>query len=336
MSLRKLNSLVLLAALACAAISCKDDDDETTSPSLDGTLTADVPEYVLPGHTYTMTPSGVTHPDGDAIGYCWKVSPTMSKYDTSDVFEFTVTDTLQTLTVTCYAFAEGYSSSTASYSSTVVKGGLDGSLQGLGIFPSTPYVTVDGTRHYYMTAGGLDWFRTNLADRTKGGAPFRNSDAMSDIFGHFYSYEEALDACPEGWTLPTEEDWLALASAYGAPEGLEKYSEIPGVAAAFMADAAFNGSIMWEYWPAVGAITNASGMSMVSCGYANLGEKSSDGTYPGAIFNGVYEYAAFWTADAAEDGMAYYRYLTSDQSYMAAAKGDALSFGANVRCVRRK
>jgi tRNA G18 (ribose-2'-O)-methylase SpoU len=59
-----------------------------------------------------------------------------------------------------------------------------------------------------------------------------------------------------------------------------------------------------------------------------------DGAYPEANSYGVYEYAAFWTADTDEDGMAYYRYLICDQSDMMISKGDPEAFGASVRCVR--
>ena len=92
-----------------------------------------------------------------------------------------------------------------------------------------------------------------------------------------------------------------------------------------MGNAYFNGNLMWEYWPAVGEITNASGLSMIPAGY-----------YSNSQFNGLNEYATFWTADAVEDeeGMAYYRYVICDQPEFLLGKGDIKTYGANVRCVR--
>ena len=60
------------------------------------------------------------------------------------------------------------------------------------------------------------------------------------------------------------------------------------------------------------------------------------GKFPGASFDGVFEYVAMWTADkvAEEEGMAYYRYMRSDQPEMLVGKGDMNTFGASVRCVR--
>ena len=103
---------------------------------------------------------------------------------------------------------------------------------------------------------------------------------------------------------------------------------------------------MWEYWPAVGDITNETGMSIIAAGFAMLGQKNEtpkedpniEYNYPNAIFKGYLEYAAFWTADKVEDeeGMAYYRYLIFDQPDLMIAKGDMKTFGASVRCIRKK
>ena len=92
---------------------------------------------------------------------------------------------------------------------------------------------------------------------------------------------------------------------------------------------------MWDYWPAVGTITNASKFSAVPAGYMNLGDEE-DGAYPEANSYGVYEYAAFWTADSVEedDSMAYYRYIVANQPDLFITKGDKKNFGASVRCVR--
>jgi uncharacterized protein (TIGR02145 family) len=69
----------------------------------------------------------------------------------------------------------------------------------------------------------------------------------------------------------------------------------------------------------------------------NLGEEI-DGAYPEANSYGVYEYAAFWTADSVDDDeeMAYYRYIVGSEPDLFITKGDKKNFGANVRCVRNK
>ena len=336
MSHRKLNILIFAIAASICIISCKKDDDTTTTPLLSGALSFSVPEYVLPNTTLTLTPSGVTHPDDEGIGYFWKVTPTKPKADTTRYengldkngnpsdgsFKFTFTDTLQTCTISGYAFAEGYAYSSKSVNCTVVKGGIDGSITNLGL-ADKPSITVDGIVYPYVTIAGLDWICRNIADNNAG-APYKNSEVMGDVFGRYYSFEEAQSICPEGWRLPTDAEWTAAAE------------ENENKMASLMGNAYFNGNLMWEYWPAVGEITNASGLSMIPAGYAMLASKDSNGYYSNSQFNGLNEYATFWTADAVEDeeGMAYYRYVICDQPEFLLGKGDIKTFGANVRCVR--
>ena len=359
MNLKKLSLIILAGALALSLDSCKKDEETSTSPSLDGYLEFSVPAYVAPYSKVTMTPRGVTHPDGEEVGYYWKVSPSMTQNDTTRYlngldfngkpsdgsFTHQFLDSLKTYTIYAYAFAKGYSNSSASDYCTVVSGGLEESITNLDIAKkASSHETIGGKTYYYTTIGGNDWMMTNVAN-TAAGAPYINCSAMSEVFGRFYSYEEALTVCPEGWTLPAEADWVALATAAGAKKA-EAYSNIEGVAAALMGNAYFNEVRMWEYWPTVGDITNETGMSMISAGFAMLGEKNQtpkedaniEYNYPNAIFKGYQEYAAFWTADqvADEEGMAYYRYLIFDQPDLMIAKGDMNTFGASVRCIRKK
>lgn len=353
MGLKKLNSLFLIGAIMLCAVSCKDDDDTTVSPSLDGYITFSIPEFVKPNARITLHPRGVTHPDGEEIGYYWKVTPTMTQYDTTRFdngldkygqpsdgsFTHTFSDTLKTYVVYGYAYADGYSSQSASAYCTVVSGGENESITNIGIWGDTPYITVDGKKLYYTTVNGTDWLKMNLSNPALG-APYVNCTAMSDVFGRYYSYEEAVKACPEGWTLPTNEDWDALVNAAKEMKGSKT------VAAALMANADFNETRMWEYWPEVGDITNETGLAMLPVGYAMLGSKDSNPdkfdqnlefTYPTASFKGYMEYAAFWTADKVdgEEGMAYYRYLINKLPDLLTGKADAKSFGASVRCIRK-
>lgn len=351
MSLRKLYPIVLAAAILISAVSCKKDKDEESKPSLDGMLTFDIPAFIQPKDVLILTPKGLKHPDGKEIGYYWKVTPGMTKADTTRLetgldkygnktdgsFRYHFPDSIGTFTVSCYGFASGYNSGYASSYATVVKGGLDGSITGTGISSSDSKITVDNTEYYYTSHNGLDWFRNNLANPSYG-VSYTNADAMLNVFGNFYSYEEAMKACPEGWRLPTDAEWTELANTLNPEAGAVPGEPAKGIAAALMANAEFNGNAMWEYWPSVGEITNTSKLAALPVGYANLGDKNEKGEYPTAAFFGVYEYAAFWTGDKVEgnDNMAYYRYIICDQPDLQIGKGDIRTFGANVRCVRTK
>ena len=208
----------------------------------------------------------------------------------------------------------------------------DDRLVGLADKPS---ITVNGIVYPYVSIAGLDWLCRNIADDSAG-APYRNSEEMSDVFGRYYSFEEAQTICPEGWRLPTDAEWRAMAESINSKSKADEYEVIPAIAADLMVDALFNSNTMWEYWPEVGEITNSSRLAILPCGYTNLGAQAENGSYPAAAFFGLNEYATFWTADlvANEQGMAYYRYLITDQPGMQISKGDVNSLGVSVRCVR--
>lgn len=351
MTLRKLYPIILAAALVVSAASCKKDKETASSPAMDGMLRFDIPAFIKAKDVLIITPKGLKHPEGKGIGYYWKVTPGMTIADTVRLenglspeghesdgsFRYHFPDSIGTYTINCYAFATGYSSSYASSYTTVVKGGLNGSITGTGISSSDSKVKEHETEYYYTAHNGLDWFRNNLANPSYG-VSYTNTDAMLTVFGNFYSYEEAVKACPEGWRLPTDAEWVELANSLDPEVKAEVGEPIKGIAAKIMGDTSFNGTKMWEYWPTVGEITNSSKLAALPAGYSNLGEKNDKGQYPSASFSGVYEYAVFWTADkvANEDNMAYYRYIICDQPDMQIGKGDVRTFGANVRCVRER
>jgi uncharacterized protein (TIGR02145 family) len=348
MSLNKLKTLLIVAAFACVAIVCKKDEESEYMPSLSG-MWFNCPEYVAQYTTLTFTPREVEHPDGKGVGYYWKVTPTMSKTDTTKLenglspdgkesdgsFTFKFSDTLKTYTVTGYAFADGYSGNTYTRKVTVVKGGQGGSITNNGVLYNTPTISIDGIKHPYAQIGDLDWLLVNLAVPSAGGAAYQNYEVTSDVFGRYYSYEEAKTACPEGWRLPTDAELVAVCQNNGGTTAAE-HAVVKNVAAKVFANADFNGKPMLEYWPEVGDITNISKLSLIPVGYSNLGTKSADGSYNAAMFDGMNKYSVIWTADMVEGSseLAYYRYVIDNQPDMFIGKGDVKSFGASVRCVR--
>lgn len=323
MNLRK---IIFAALLVSALAGCKKDEDTTVSPSLEGYLTIKgLPEYVSGKQSVQLEPKGLSHPEGKEITYTWRVSPTAPAADSTRIFNFTFSDTLQTCTITCTASAEGYSSSAAVGYTTIVKGGKDGSITGIE-FPTTCFSTSAAT-YYYKQIGTQTWLLNNVAEKPSG-MPYVNADVMSNVFGRYYSYQDAISVCESlstsemEWTLPTLEDWRTLQTYIKEQPDAGK-----SVAAALMGNASFNGETMWEYWKAVGDITNSTGFSAIPVGYTNI--KSS-------LFDGEYEYAAFWTASPADkSNEAQAVYIIENQPDIYIGDMDRESFGASVRCIRK-
>ena len=91
----------------------------------------------------------------------------------------------------------------------------------------------DGTTYHYVTYGGLDWTVENARydtgnDDTR--SIYLSNDAIGDeegtaaqqtvgTYGYLYSWQGAQEAVPDGWRLPTDDDWKKLEMALGmAPE----------------------------------------------------------------------------------------------------------------------
>lgn len=376
---RYIRNIIFASLAVLAAVSCKDDEDEV-KPPMDGTLVVDGVETYVNARTdsreITLKPSGVTHPDGKGIGYCWKVTPGMKTYDTTrfenglnikgepsdGTFKYTLKDSVATYTIYCYAFADGYSSKSSTSYTTVVRGGVQ-------LTPDDPQVSITnrniiengkplaGTDYYYISDGSRDWIAYNMYE--EGGIPYLHYEALSDVLGRFYSYDEAKAICQNlpanggnAWRLPTDEDWVNVVKSVTADATGDFSANVhediywdskkngkPSLSSRLIANAEFNGTVMWEYWPSVGSIENTSGLAIIPIGYANLGitpDINTKSAYPNALFEGEFKLAAFWTADEVEGNseMAYYRFINTMDPFFMIGKGYKKTFGASVRCVR--
>ena len=330
-----------LGALILAA-SCK-KEEETALPSLTGSLNiTGVPAYVSPQDEVTFKINRITHPEGGNIGYAYSITEGyMTTKDTLDAGEMTFTykfcdrknfakDTLRTVTVSAYAFADGYYTTySSSYPVTIVKGGVgkDASIQ--GIEAGTTEV-IDGITYYTCTINGATWLSRNLV-RENVGIPYLNCDAMLDVFGSYMTYEQAQTACPEGYVLPDDSQFLRLVLNDVYEDKLLK--DIPGVAGQLMANALFNNEEMWPYWPEMN-IDNKTCFSAIPAGYANIYER--DGEYVGD-FDGAGSYAAFWLDDTDPENpdKAFCRIIVASSNELKITSQDRKSFGASVRCVKK-
>lgn len=339
----KIRNIILigLSAAMLALPSCKKDkESSSTKDYVDGTLTfsSSVPTYVRKGESFSLTPTGITHPgtgSAEDIGYYWSVSwdtakdTTKTETDKSGdgTFKFSVPSKVGTFTVSCVAFADGYYTKTNSTSFSVVDAALDSTVA--GAYSSKDPIFTDprdeGT-YYTTTFDGKTWMKNNLY-YSGAGVSYEKSEAMDAIFGRYYTWSEAVSACPDGWHLPSDAEFTALANAL-APKGttFSEKENFTGVAGGLMVDAKFLGTRMWEYWPQV-KITNETGFSTLPVGYA---------TDPGDApkFTGLDSYATFWTSDSESDETGFCRYIYVKQNDILVGARDKESFRASVRCVK--
>ena len=326
-----------LVALMATAAGCKKEETKEYK-SLSGDLSLELPAFVQVGYTKTFmidTLMTLSCPDGHSIGYYF-TDPVTSARDalvTADGvikkhhYTFTATDKLEDQKLMLTAFipvSTGYSGQTANATFTIVRSGLDGNGSITGFDAAASAGTVkdarDGREYSYTNIGDLLWLRQNLA-WAGAGRPFWDCAAMSDIFGRYYTWEEAQTACPAGWRLPTDAEWTGLK------EGAEAGKDIYGLAGQLMADLYFNGDRLWEYWREV-KITDALGFSAIPAGYAGVGGGVSD-------FKGTYSYAAFWTANE-EGDLAICRYFQESRDIVYRGKMSKTGFACPVRCVKEK
>ena len=322
----------LLAGIALLAVlflaSCKKDEEETYD-YLDGAPEFSLPQFGVAGDSFTFKAKGVSAGKKDVeVNYYWYASPIQTAKDTSFTYSITLPDTLCTVTVYCVGYATGYYSSSTSQSITIVRPDREnGSISGLAFDESKDFKFTDsrdGHEYWCTTVGSTDWFKENLAWKGAG-TPLANCEAASDVFGRFYTWNEAMTSCPEGWRLSGLDEWADAASVIlgERPDPAERFFSVAG---GFMGDLYFNGYKMWEYWPKV-KITNQLGLSMVPLGYAIKREKDAE-------FRSLYDYAAFWTADGKDEEQAFYRYFFDESPDLFMGHADKASFAANVRCVR--
>lgn len=356
---------VLIAFLAVPALfSCK-KNTEDTMPSLAGSIYSYVPPYVERGDSFTIKASGIyTYENEKEIIYRIKVDTVQKDYATFDpVVGFRVELGEEEkdfpngpYTVYILASSEGYYSTSNAFQFNIIEPGMtgDGSLTGLGIDPDDPdNIQIDGEDYYFAQIGSLTWLRHNLAVTAPAseyeaegyekdpsipveepifGGVYYCCAVMGEILGRYYTYEEALQACPTGWHLPTDAEWAALAIEAGAEDRTYETGEtFEGVAGNLKAKASLNGIKLWDFWPQSDP-SDKLGFSALPSGYS---VRIPEGDGRSDSFFCITKYATFWTATEGEDSSkAWYRFITDTGADMYADLGDKSSFGASVRCVK--
>jgi uncharacterized protein (TIGR02145 family) len=168
----------------------------------------------------------------------------------------------------------------------------------------------DGT-NILMVTDSISWSVTGLPAYCW----YSNTSLYKDIFGALYNWQAVNTGklAPEGWHVPTEEEWTDLTDFLGGERIAGGKMKDPGTI-----------SIGTGYWftPNSGA-TNQSGFTAFGGGTREL-----DGA-----FNYLFSYGLWWTSTGDDQGFASYRQLS--YNYTDVLKGFLKQqYGMSVRCVK--
>lgn len=179
-----------------------------------------------------------------------------------------------------YSPGEGVTDIDNNYYSTVIIGYQEWMAENLNVTryrngDSIPNIT-DNTSWSNFSTGAFCWYNN---DET----------AYSNIYGALYNWHSVTDTrglCPEGWHVPTDNEWIELITNY--------------LGGAYVASAKLRSTSGWNI---NGNGNNNSGFNGLPGGVRYY--------HPSLSFNLLGEAAGFWSSTEKNIGTAYYRYLPS-------------------------
>ncbi len=151
----------------------------------------------------------------------------------------------------------------------------------------------DGKVYKTIDVGSQTWFAENVnywgEDGTLGGCNERY-DNNCELYGRYYSFYEAPEACPPGWHLPSDDDWKQFERFLGMPE-----DEVNTAYGNRGADQKL-GSILKNCsgWGTDGNGNDANGINSIGFSAIPAGEIRYESS--GEIYIGYGYEATFWTS----------------------------------------
>lgn len=158
----------------------------------------------------------------------------------------------------------------------------------------------DGKSYQAVRIGHQYWMAENMNYETGiGSICYAEDFTACDVYGRLYHWESAINACPDGWHLPSDEEWKTLERELGMHNSWIERVGLRGTNEGKKLKSASGWVVTIEYPDPNG--NNLSGFNALPAGTI-----WTDGSYDGIGFT-----TRFWTSTENSSVYAYYRVLYS-------------------------
>jgi uncharacterized protein (TIGR02145 family) len=164
----------------------------------------------------------------------------------------------------------------------------------------------DDKTYKTVTIGGKTWMAENLNYQTDNSWCLYDEDSNCDKCGKLYDWDAALSVCPDGWHLPTVQEWNELIGMVGGKKNDGKSLRSK------------------DSWKMDGNGTDDYGFSALPCG-----NRSESGDYYQEYSDGIV--ASWWTATETKSDKANATLMSPGGT---AGKSIIKGIGMSVRCVQ--
>lgn len=175
-------------------------------------------------------------------------------------------------------------------------------------------------RHSKDSIDSMTWMAENLNFDNAGSSCFNNEATNCEAYGRLYTFQSAMEGCPAGWQVPTNNQWLQLVNHFGglskAGKMLKSKSDLwtgsrPELEGMYLGDKRYKGN-------------NKSRFSILPVG-------------TGTPTSGYFKFGlstVFWSSKSKTEAMAWDWIFSASSATVINSDGDKTTTGNAVRCIK--